>query len=140
MPESRSRPRKCHVTGRLYQRPWSGLRFGRPRLTFGGVASYLSVNAFAALTLPATSLQVPDTRAAALFGPEYDVFVHVETPEVASVALKLRATGALNQPAAFGGRAKTGATRVGGVLSILTHSSTVTRGGLPFAAIALQYS
>jgi hypothetical protein len=87
-------------------------------LSWGGVASYWNANDVEEL-LPARSLQLPETAAAPLSGPEYVSEVHEATPEVASIPAQLIATGWLYQPFTSGGRAAPADKLVGGWLSIL---------------------
>ena len=68
-PETGSVPAKPIATAWLYQPFASAARAGLPPVTVGAVASYLSWWLKGALTLPALSVQVPGTDAAAPSGP-----------------------------------------------------------------------
>ena len=69
MPDVASAPSKSNATARLYQPPASGLRCGVAPVTCGAVESYLRAKPSGLLALPALSVQVPPTDAAALSGP-----------------------------------------------------------------------
>ena len=97
---------KLTVSEWLYQ-PFASA--GRPAaaVATGAVPSYLRPKALVPLWLPARSLQVPLTEAAALSGPPYVTWVQppAAMPDVASVPAKATPTGWLNQPFASVGRA-----------------------------------
>ena len=125
MPEIASVPEKDTVSAWLYQPFASGWRAGLAA-TEGPLASYLSPNVEATLRLPALSVQVPLTEALPVSGPEYEVCVHVSTPEVASAPEKPTETAWLYQPFASGLRPAV-PVAVGGVESYLIGKETVPR-------------
>src|SRR5438874_7602566 len=118
MPEVASDPPKETETGWLYQPPASASRPGLA-LTLGAVASYLSANENGALTLPATSRQVPETPAVAESGPLYASCWHDAIPDVASLPARVTVTGVLYQPFPFGWWSAVAPVTVGLSLSIL---------------------
>src|SRR6266852_5130761 len=123
MPEVASFPVKATSTAWLYQPLWSGTRFGAPATLTGAVASYMKLNEPLPI-LPALSVQLADTEAAALSGAEYVAgVVQLAIPEVASVPRLVKLSAWLYQPLWSTGRAGVMLT-VGGVASRFTVRST----------------
>ena len=88
---------KLTESGAVYQPAAFAARLGAA-VTCGSVASYLSGRAPASL-FPALSRHEPLTEAAEASGPEYVLAAsQLATPDVASVAAKLTAIGAMYQP------------------------------------------
>src|SRR5262245_4391348 len=101
-PESASPPPSSSLTGLLYQPFTSGARSGAA-FTSGGVESYLKPKP-AAVTWPATSVQVPPIAAALASGPAYAPLLQPAMPETESDPEKLADSGALYQPFESGPR------------------------------------
>ena len=118
MPDVASVPENDTPTGWLYQ-PFESAARAAAALTDGGVASYLSGNEAGALTLPALSVQVPETLAEPPSGPEYAGAAHDASPELLSVPAKVTVTGCVYQPFASGGRSAVSPVTVGASTSML---------------------
>src|SRR5215212_6662089 len=132
-PEVTSVAVKLTARGALYQPSGPAGRLAAA-VTVGLVASYLSAAEVDAL-FPALSRHAPPTEAAAESGPEYVLSAsHASTPEVASVAVKPTATGAVYQPVAPAARAGV-AVACGAVASYLSGSTLLPT--LPAASVQL---
>src|SRR5579884_850904 len=118
MPAVVSEPVNATETAWLYHPFASGPRAG-VGVTLGGVESYLSGNENGALTLPATSRQVPATLALPESGPAYLTTSHDAIPDVASLPANVTVTGALYQPLPLGCRSAVAPVTVGLSVSIL---------------------
>src|SRR5215208_1665728 len=132
-PEVPSVAVKCTLSGALYQPSVPAGRLGAA-VTVGLVASYFR-GAEAEALFPALSRQAPPTDAVAESGPEYVLSAsHASTPEVASVAAKPTATGAVYQPSVPAARAGV-AVACGAVASYLIGSTLLPT--LPAASVQL---
>ena len=89
---------KSTSTAWLYQPLWSGVRFGVPVTFVGGVESNMKLKD-PLPTLPALSVQVAETEAVVLSGPEYGAgVVQLAMPDVESVPGLVKASTWLYQP------------------------------------------
>ncbi len=111
-------PENATVTGWLYQPAFVGARSGAA-VTVGGVASYLSANDAAALTLPALSRHVPLALPEPLSGPEYVAELQDASPEPPSVPWNVTVIGCVYQPFLSGARSTVAPVTLGAWASML---------------------
>ena len=100
----------------LYQ-PFASAPRAGVAVTDGPVASYAKPNAVELLTFPATSVQLPDTAADPVSGPEYVTCVQPAIPDVASPPENETVSAWLYQPFESAPRAGVAATPVGALAS-----------------------